>query len=90
MAKQQKAIVKCISGGITKNFERFATDNVSRIIEMYKRAFQKNSPFHNLFFKDYKEADRIVILSTPNGYEDSDSVILADFLAEEFLKKISA
>ena len=90
MAKTQKAIVKCINDGICKNFERFATDNISRIIGMYKHTFQSNSPFNNLFFKDYKEADRIVILSTPNGYEDSESVILADFLAEEFFEKISA
>lgn len=88
MGKMQKTILKCLKDGLVVNFERFPWKTAARIIKEYKDAFLPDD-FSKPFFKDYKNADCIRIIGTPNGYEDGNEKILAEYTPEEFFKAIT-
>ena len=74
------SIVKLYKGGKQFNFERFSQKTVKGIIKQYKMLYG-SSPLADLYFRDYENADRIVI-ETPNGDKE--------YTSEEFMEEVSS
>ena len=84
--KKQNCILKIFKNGECINFERFSCKRVNTTLNQYKKAFRPYQ-FNNYFFRDYRDADVIRIISTPDGYNEG--VILAEYTPEEFFAAIS-
>lgn len=87
MAKEQRTILKLFKGEKQVNFERFTYKTVKGIVNAYKKAFSPSQFKDSFFFKDYREADRVVIYATPDGYTEES--VLLDVTPTEFFQMIS-
>ena len=85
--KEQRTILKCFKGERMINFERFTLKTAKGILNSYKRAFSPSQHEASFFFKDYREADRIKIFATPDGY--TEEAVLLDVTPTEFFQMIS-
>lgn len=84
-------IILCLyKDGNEINFERFSAKRLSSVLNQYRKAYDdgKCSGLMRLFFRDYQEAEQIVIYSTPDHYHKGP--ILAKYTSSEFFKTIGS
>jgi len=82
--KQQNTILKVVKNGVTTDFERFTCKKVETVLNQYRKISYMMDSF---LYRDYREADIIKIIATPDGYHEEKT--LAEYTPEEFFKKIS-
>lgn len=71
------------------NFERFSCKRLSTVLSQYRKSYNGGhyTGLWGLFFKDYQNADKIVVYLTPDHYNKGP--ILAEYTSEEFFRAIS-
>lgn len=82
--KQQQTILKTYKNGVQTGFERFTCKKPETVLNQYRKISYLMDSF---LYKEYREADIIKIISTPNGVDEAET--LAEYTPEEFFKKIS-
>lgn len=89
MKKEMNIIVSLYKNGVQFNFERFSCKRLSTVLNQYREKYCGGdyTGLWTLFFRDYLEADKIVVYSTPNHY--SKGPILAEYTSNEFISSIS-
>lgn len=84
-------IILCLyKDGKEINFERFSAKRLSTVLNQYRKAYDggRCSGLMRLFFRDYQEAERIVIYSTPDHYNAG--AVLVEYTSDEFFKAIGS
>lgn len=74
--------------GRQTNFERFSYKRLSTVLNRYRKAYNGGhytGLWYN-FFRDYEQADRIVVYSTPDHYNRGN--IIAEYTGPEFIAAI--
>ncbi len=84
--KKQNCILKTYKGGKVTNFERFTCKRAETVISQYKKNFAP-CDFDGFFFREYREADTIKIIATPDGCREGDT--LAEMTPQEFFERIA-
>ena len=87
MAREMNTMLVLYKDGKEKNFERFFTKSFKSIVRMYKDTLSKGGAFVDYFFKEYWDADKVVVYATPDHYTRGE--ILYSSSGEEFMKMIS-
>lgn len=64
----------------------FLAKKSETVLSQYKKAFSP-CDFDSFFFKEYRESDKIVIIATPDGHNEAET--LAEYTPEEFFVKIA-
>lgn len=82
-------LVALYKNGKQFNFERFSCKRLSTVLSQYRKAYAGGNytGLWSLFFRDYINADKIVVYSTPDHY--SRGPVLAEYTGSEFIEAIS-
>lgn len=82
-------LVSLYKDGVQFDFERFSCKRLSTVLKQYREKYCGGhyTGLWELFFKDYLEADKIVVYSTPDHYHKGP--ILAEYTSKEFISAIS-